>query len=115
GWRGNETTWSDDKLPKARQRLKQYSRREPFDPSIAATQENGASGPDIERQKPPKDSGQPRTIPSGAHPWLHDYYYVVVGFMGDESVPKETLRRVVHTEGLFQEIRKAQRHLRNPF
>ncbi|KAK5403000.1 hypothetical protein LTR06_010426 [Exophiala xenobiotica] len=93
GWRGNETTWSDDKLPKARQRLKQYSRREPFDPSIAATQENGASGPDIERQKPPKDSGQPRTIPSGAHPWLHDYYYVVVGFMGDESVPKETLRR----------------------
>ncbi|KAK5401031.1 hypothetical protein LTR79_001550 [Exophiala xenobiotica] len=94
GWRGNETTWSDDKLPKARQRLKQYSRREPFDPSIAATQENGASGPDIERQKPPKDSGQPRTIPSGAHPWLHDYYYVVVGFMGDESVPKETLRRV---------------------
>ncbi|KAJ9496408.1 hypothetical protein H2202_008071 [Exophiala xenobiotica] len=115
GWRGNETTWSDDKLPKARQRLKQYSRREPFDPSIAATQENGASGPDIERQKPPKDSGQPRTIPSGAHPWLHDYSYVVVGFMGDESVPKETLRRVVHTEGLFQEIRKAQRHLRNPF
>ncbi|KAK7894173.1 hypothetical protein LTR67_005931 [Exophiala xenobiotica] len=114
-WRGNETTWSDDKLPKARQRLKQYSRREPFDPSIAATQENGASGTDIERQKPPKDSGQPRTIPSGAHPWLHDYYYVVVGFMGDESVPKETLRRVVHTEGLFQEIRKAHRHLRNPF
>ncbi|KAK5459851.1 hypothetical protein LTS15_003980 [Exophiala xenobiotica] len=115
GWRGNETTWSDDKLPKARQRLKQYSRREPFDPPIVATQENGASGTDIERQKSPKDSGQPRTIPSGAHPWLHDYYYVVVGFMGDESVPKETLRRVVHTEGLFQEIRKAHRHLRNPF
>ncbi|KAK5226542.1 hypothetical protein LTR47_008999 [Exophiala xenobiotica] len=102
GWRGNETTWSDDKLPKARQRLKQYSRREPFDPSIAATQENGASGPDIERQKPPKDSGQPRTIPSGAHPWLHDYYYVVVGFMGDESVPKETLRRNPQSAKAFE-------------
>lgn len=116
GWRGTETTWLDDKVPKARQRLQKYSRSEPLDPSTGApSQETGATVTDIERQKSPKDSGRPRTIPSGAHPWLHDYYYVVVGFMGDESVPKETLRRVVHTEGLFQEIRKAHRHLRNPF
>lgn len=66
---------------------------------------------DIERQTAPTQITQ---VPSAAHPWLHDYHYVVVGFMGDGSVPRETLRRVMHTEGLFQAIRKAHRFLRNP-
>ena len=49
-----------------------------------------------------------------ANAWLHDYHYVVVGFMSHESQPKETIRRVRDFEGLFQEIRKALTHLRYP-
>jgi hypothetical protein len=49
-----------------------------------------------------------------AHPWLDDYYYVVVGIMGDETGPRESLRRVMRIDGLFQQIRKAHRQLRNP-
>lgn len=65
---------------------------------------------DVERQ-----NAAAKSAPGAAHPWLHDHYYVIVGFMGDESVPHETLRRVMDKEGLFQQIRKAHRHLRNPF
>ena len=86
------------------------------DPVEDQTQSGSSPGSDaitdVERQGCPKESRK-RTH-HAAHPWLHDYYYVVVGFIGDESVPKETLRRVMRIDGLFQQIRKAHRHLRNP-
>jgi len=106
----------NDRLPKAQAILARYAGKQPADSANvnpdAPTEEReqgDSNGVDVERQK---DSG--RSIHHAAYPWLHDHYYVVVGFMGDESVPKETLRRVLHKEGLFQQIRKANRQLRNP-
>ena len=106
----------NDRLPKLQSIFEKHSGKQPNDAANANPDGSGeqgvhgdANGPDIERQK---NSG--RSVHPTTYPWLHDYYYVVVGFMGDESVPKETLRRVMHKEGLFQQIRKANRQLRNP-
>ncbi|KAI1612711.1 hypothetical protein EDD37DRAFT_607373 [Exophiala viscosa] len=112
GWQGTERTWTEDKLPQARKRMQTYTQR-PDDPKSTERDNNdaGSRPEDIERQTAPTDLTQ---VPTIAHPWLHDYHYIVVGFMGDGSVPRETLRRVMDTEGLFQAIRKAHRTLRNP-
>ncbi|KAF2099672.1 hypothetical protein NA57DRAFT_55617 [Rhizodiscina lignyota] len=113
GWLDSEINWVRDRLPKAREKLRKYAGRPPADE--AGTEDQGAEGQerkssaDIERQNAPA-----RHVPNIAHAWLHDHYYVVVGFMGDESVPKETLRRVMQKDGLFKQIRNAYRHLRNP-
>lgn len=74
----------------------------------ASGQEN-TSATDVEHQ-----NELTQEAPSATYPWLHEHYYIVVGFKGGESVPRETLRRLTDTDGLFQQIRKAHRHLRNP-
>jgi hypothetical protein len=62
-----------------------------------------------------KRAGQrQRHVPSKAHRWMNDYFYVVVGLMGEEVAPNETLRRVRQMDGLFKEIRRAHRELRGP-
>jgi hypothetical protein len=67
------------------------------------------SGTLTDRQKDRK-----RKAPSSLHPWLHEHYYVVVGYMGNQTAPRESLRRIPEIDGLFRQIRKAYRHLRNP-
>jgi hypothetical protein len=74
-----------------------------------ASEQDESSAPDTECQ-----NGPTRKAPSSLHPWLHEHYYVVVGYMGNQSVPRESLRRITETDGLFKQIRKAYRHLRNP-
>jgi hypothetical protein len=86
----------------------QRSRAEPQKVEKASGQE-GNSAADIEGQN---DSTQ--VEPAAAETLVHAHYYVVVGFMGDASVPREVLRRVAHEDGLFRQILKAQRRLRNP-
>ncbi|EXJ70567.1 uncharacterized protein A1O5_06637 [Cladophialophora psammophila CBS 110553] len=115
GWGDSETNWVRDKLPLVRRRFG-LSKREQADSADeerqdASTPENSSTTA-VEGQKVTKAHKQ--TIPHIAHPWHLDYYYVVVGIMGDQIAPKETLRRVVSIDGLFQQIRKAHRYLRNP-
>ncbi|KIX96998.1 uncharacterized protein Z520_07112 [Fonsecaea multimorphosa CBS 102226] len=116
GWGKSETNWMRDKLPKARQRfgLSKSGQTETPDEEAqdAASQDASSTTAAVEGQKAPKEPKH--TIPRIAHPWHVDYYYVVVGIMGDEIAPKETLRRVMQIDGLFQQIRKAHRYLRNP-
>jgi hypothetical protein len=117
--RFGNSQWVRDKTKRARQRVFGYrgndGEDEPGRPAgdenaTPPSQEPDGDGPtDVEGQKISR-----RKYPGGAHPWLHDHYYVVVGLMGDESVPKETLRRVMDPDGLFKEIGRAHRHLRNP-
>ncbi|KAJ9644949.1 uncharacterized protein PV06_08761 [Exophiala oligosperma] len=117
GWHGKETHWVRDHLPKVQEKLQQYARNEPTEATEwTPSQENSTTATDVEQQKlPGGESGRSKGIHRFAHPWLHDYYYVVVGFMSEESIPREKIRRVVEIQGLFQQIRKAQRQLRNPF
>ncbi|OQV02826.1 hypothetical protein CLAIMM_07956 isoform 3 [Cladophialophora immunda] len=116
GWGKSETNWVRDKLPQARQRfgLSGSGQGESPDEEAqdAASQDQSSTTAAVEGQKASKEPKH--TIPRIAHPWHLDYYYVVVGIMGDEIAPKETLRRVMEIDGLFQQIRKAHRYLRNP-
>ncbi|KAH0841121.1 hypothetical protein AYO21_06610 [Fonsecaea monophora] len=117
GWGKSETSWVRDRLPQARQRFGLSGNRQPESPDEeaqdAADQEDRSSTTAaVEGQNPKREPRQ--TIPRIAHPWHLDYYYIVVGIMGDEIAPKETLRRVMEIDGLFQQIRKAHRYLRNP-
>lgn len=112
GWLNFETSWVRDKLPQFQRRLEKLGMRKSGTMDVEtpnALGQEDSSATDVERQN--ESTREPRSI---IHPWLHDHYYIIVGFMGDESVPKETLRRIMHTDGLFQQIRKAHRHLRNP-
>ncbi|KIW20970.1 hypothetical protein PV08_01549 [Exophiala spinifera] len=116
GWHGKEAHFVRDHLPKAQGILQQHVRKDAAEASEwTPSQENSTTATDIEQQQHPSHSGKSKEIHRYAHPWLHDYYYVVVGFMSDGSIPKETIRRVVEIQGLFQQIRRAQRHLRKPF
>jgi hypothetical protein len=112
-----------DRLPRFRKRLAKFTGN--GETSSVDEETQSASGQDqdqdrssttaVENQKNQKSSRDPRQkVPSIAHPWLSDYYYVVVGFLDNNSTPKEKLRRVMKIDGLFQQIRKAQRELRNP-
>ncbi|OAP59514.1 hypothetical protein AYL99_06812 [Fonsecaea erecta] len=116
GWGKSETSWMHDLLPQARQRLGLSKSGQPDAPDEEAndtfSQDNSSTTAAVENQKAAKEPK--RTIPRIAHPWHLDYYYVVVGIMADEIAPKETLRRVMEIDGLFKQIRKAHRYLRNP-
>jgi hypothetical protein len=112
GWFSFETGWVRDRLPKAQARLEKmgFQQSEITDVENAnSSVQDGSSTADTERQKDPK-----RKAPRSMHPWLHEHYYVVVGYMGNQSVPRESLRRITEIDGLFKQIRKAYRHLRNP-
>ncbi|KAJ9607861.1 hypothetical protein H2200_007940 [Cladophialophora chaetospira] len=114
GWGKSEANWALDHLPRVRKRLAAYT----TEPNAVdeERQDDGSqeqsSTTAVEGEKRPKKHvhGPPRA----AHPWLNDYYYVVVGIGAQDSAPKEVLRRVMRIDGLFQQIRTAHRHLRNP-
>ncbi|KIW67255.1 hypothetical protein PV04_06520 [Phialophora macrospora] len=115
GWGNSETSWVRDKLPQVRQKFGLPRKEQPGLPdaerqSVSSREQSSTTA--VENQKASNKPGP--AVPSMAHPWLHDYYYVVVGIMGDETGPRESLRRVMRIDGLFQQIRKAHRQLRNP-
>ncbi|ETI22352.1 hypothetical protein G647_06426 [Cladophialophora carrionii CBS 160.54] len=115
GWGSSEANWVLDKLPKIRQRLGLVSKeqRYPTDAerqSVSSREQSSTTA--VENQKASNEPG--RAVRSIAHPWLDDYHYVVVGILGDQTAPRESLRRVMRIDGLFQQIRKAHRQLRNP-
>lgn len=105
----------NDMVPKVRAQLRKYTgQREPgpIDPEGQDMPgQEPRNEPDIEPRR--DHHHEPKSY---FHAFLHEHYYVVVGFMmRDEGAPKETLRRVMQIDGLFKQIRNAQRHLRNPF
>ncbi|EXJ58679.1 hypothetical protein A1O7_06108 [Cladophialophora yegresii CBS 114405] len=115
GWGSSEANWVSDKLPKLRQRLGLVRKEQPS-PTDAERQsvssQEQSSTTAVENQKASNEPG--RVVRSAVHPWLDDYHYVVVGIMADQTAPKESLRRVMRIDGLFQQIRKAHRQLRSP-
>lgn len=113
---GNQQ-WTKDRSREAKHRLGKYTHDQRKDIEAAAAARKAGEGQqdleqksssDVERQN---DSEQPPP-PDEQRPAMHEHPYVVVGFMGDESVPKETLRRVLDPEHLFKELHRAHRHLR---
>ena len=103
-------------LPKVHKRLGPYAQNDEPNPDDEERQDgtshDHSSTTAVEGQKASKPAGH--GVPQAAHRWLNEYYYVVVGLMGDHTAPKENLRRVMRIDGLFQQIRKAHSHLRNP-
>lgn len=123
---GNQT-WSKNRLEEARRRLGKYSSDQRKDIEAATAAANQAAegssygekkkladldGRDDSASTLPEQQQQDQT-PQEENS-LHQHPYVIVGFMGDESVPKETIRRILQPNHLFKELHRAHRHLRKP-
>ena len=121
-WGKSEFNWVFDRLPRFRQRLEKLTGNAEITSADEERQnaadlnqdqdQDRSSTTAVEDQKHKDRTGHVRNF---AHPWLTDYYYVVVGLRGDEIAPKEVLRRVMRIDGLFKQISNAHRRLRGPF